>query len=157
MSEILLTRDETGRLTGFREADKRAWARFRKWIDTLQAGELARMAFWIPRSPKFHRLHFAMLAALFDAQEQFDDREQFRMWLQVGAGHCDFVPGPKGRMVALPRSIAWHKLEDAEFAEHHAKVVAFARSPHCTGLLWGHLSPAEQSQMVETILAEFNA
>jgi len=157
MSEILLTRDEAGKLRGMGEPDQRAWAKFRRWVESLEPGECVRMAFWIPRSPKMHRFHFALLAALFDAQEQFSDREQFRLWLQVGAGHCDFAPGPKGKMVALPRSIAWHKLDDAEFAEHHMALVDFVRSPQCTSFLWGHLSPADQSEMVETILAEFQA
>lgn len=155
MAEILLTKDDCGKLAGLGETDQRAWKKFRAWISRLEAGEVVRMAFWIPRSPKLHRFHFAMLAALFDAQEQFADREQFRMWLQVGAGHCDFVPGPQGRMVALPRSIAYHRLDDAAFTEHHLSVIDFVRSPRCTAYLWGHLSEAQQSEMVETILSEF--
>ncbi|MCA3109850.1 MAG: DUF1367 family protein [Rhodocyclaceae bacterium] len=157
MSEILLTRDDTGKVTGLTEADQRAWSRFRKMLADLVPGECVRLAFWLPRSPKFHRRHFAIIGALFDAQEQFDDREQFRMWLQVGAGHCDFVPGPAGRMVALPKSIAWHKLDDAEFAAHHESVIGFVRSDRCTAFLWGHLQPADQLLMVETILAGFEA
>ncbi len=124
-------------------------------LESLVPGECVRLAFWIPRSPQFHRRHFALLGAVFEQQEQFADREQFRMWVQVGAGHCDFVPGPKGRMVALPKSIAWHKLEDTEFAAHHAAVVEFLRSAHCIGFLWPQLNQAERQQTIEAVLMEF--
>ena len=157
MSEILITRTDTGKVDGLTEVDQRAYGKFIAAIKRMVPGECLRLAFWIPRSQKFHRRHFAILGALFDAQEQFDDREQFRMWVQVGAGHCDFVPGPKGRMVALPKSVAWHKLDDAAFAEHHMAVIAFVRSPACTGFLWGHLPEREQAEMVEAILQDFQA
>jgi hypothetical protein len=155
VSEVLLTRNGDGKITGLTEPDARAWARCRRMLESLVPGECVRLAFWIPRSPQFHRRHFALLGAVFEQQEQFADREQFRMWVQVGAGHCDFVPGPKGRMVALPKSIAWHKLEDTEFAAHHAAVVEFLRSAHCIGFLWPQLNQAERQQTIEAVLMEF--
>lgn len=155
MAEILITRDDCGKLVGLDEADQRAYGKFIALIKALVPGECVRLAFWIPRSPKFHKRHFAILSAFFKSQEQFDDREQFRMWVQVGSGHCDFVPGPKGRMVALPRSIAWHKLDDAGFTQHHDDMIRFFRSGHFAQFLWPHLPEHEQGEMVEVILQEF--
>ena len=155
MATINITRDETGKLDGLTEADKKAYARFVKTVKELEVGEMYRLTVWFPRNPKFHRLHFAMIAALFDHQEQFVDPDALRQWLYVGAGFCDFYPGPKGRMVAIARSIAWDRLDDEDFADTHAKVLGFARSEHASAFLWPHLSPAEQSNMVNDVLGEF--
>lgn len=157
MATIIVTRDQTGKLAGFGERDKPAWGKFIAAMRDLKPGELMTVSHWFPRSGPFHRRHFAMLAAVYEAQEQFDDIEMFRAWVQVGAGHVRFVPGPTGRMVALPESVAWHKLDEAEFEAHHAKVIAFLRSPHATSFLWPHLSPADQSQMIESVLGDFGA
>lgn len=155
MSSIVVTKDERGRLVGAGEKHQRAYAKFRKTLEQLTAGELFTISAWFPRSGKFHRMHFAMLAAIYDAQEQFEDVEQLRMWAEVGAGHCTFVPGPTGRMVAIPKSIAYDKLDDAEFADHHEAVKRFLRSARAQSFLWPHLSPEDAGSMVEAILEEF--
>lgn len=155
MTTLIVTKLEDGKLGGFTEKDKRAYRRFKKLIDDLAMGELFTLRFWVPRAPKFHRLHFGMLGSLFESQEQFVDADEMRMWLQVGAGHCEFVPGPKGKVVALPKSIAFDKLDDIEFGEHHAKVKDFLRSEHAQAFLWGHLDKAKRAEMVEDILREF--
>lgn len=155
MSTITVTKDDTGKIVGMGEKNARAWAKFKKSIKELEPGELFTADFWFPRNPKLHGLHFAMLAALYEAQEQFEDMEQFRMWLQVGAGHCRFVPGPTGRMVAIPESIKFSKLDDAEFQVHHEAVKKFMRSDRAQSFLWPHLAPLEAGNMVETILREF--
>lgn len=155
MADVLIYRNDQGKLAGWGEKGARAYARFRKAVDELAVGELLRFSFWIPRSPKFHRLHFAMLGAVFASQEQFADEEQFRKWTEVGAGHCDFVPGPKGRMVALPRSIAYHALDDEDFSTVHENVKSFLRSEHARRYLWGHLGDEQSLEMIRTLLAEF--
>lgn len=155
MTNIVVMKDDCGKLTGFSEKDKRAYHRFKKQLDELVPGELFTLEVWFPREGWRHRKHFAMLATIYDAQEQFADVDQLRMWLQVGAGHCEFVPGPTGRMVAIPKSISWSKMDDAEFTEHHRKVVDFLRSEHAQRFLWPHLTPEQTWQTIETILEEF--
>jgi len=109
----------------------------------------------VPRSPKFHKMHFVMVRALFDAQEQWADDYVFRKWLEVGAGHCRYAPGAKGRMVAIPDSISYESLDDVEFEEIHGKVKDFIRSEYARRFLWPHLTDEQTWQTVETILAEF--
>lgn len=155
MTTITVIKDDTGKLTGFGEKDKRAYAKFKRTIDELAPGELFTLSTWFPREGWRHRKHFGVLAAAFDAQEQFEDSDQFRMWVQVGAGHCEFVPGPSGRMVAIPKSIAYDKLDDAEFTEHHEAAKRFMRSERYQSFLYPHLAPAEAGEMVEGILRTF--
>ncbi|MCR4297480.1 MAG: DUF1367 family protein [Gallionella sp.] len=155
MSTVLITKDNTGKLAGFGEKGERAYGRFLAAVKKMEQGELLSFSYKVPRSPKFHRLHFVMLDALFEAQEQFADDYQFRKWAEVGAGHCDFVPGPTGRMVALARSIDYESLDDAEFSDMHDAVKAFFKSTHASHFLWPHLPDAEGAEMVRVILVEF--
>ncbi|MFH1011210.1 MAG: hypothetical protein V1784_08250 [bacterium] len=155
MPKVQITKDERGKLVGFGEKGERAYKRFLAAVKNLEYGEMLAFAYKIPRAPKFHRLHFVMLAALFEAQDQFADEYQFRKWSEVGAGHCDFVPGPTGRMVALAKSIDYESLDDVEFSEMHEAVKGFFRTTHATRFLWPHLSDAEGAEMVRVILDQF--
>jgi hypothetical protein len=168
MTTMTVVKDDTGKLRGFTAKDQRAYSRFKKLLDALGQGEIFTLDYWFPREGWRHRKHFAMLALIFDAQEQFADPEQMRLWLQVGAGHCEFVPlaSPKraqvgallaapATIVAIPKSIAYSAMDDAEFTDHHEKVKAFLRSEHAQRFLWPHLAPAETMNTVETILYEF--
>jgi hypothetical protein len=155
MTTITVTKVEGGRLDGFSQKDKRAYSKFRKAIEELGLGELFTLSVWFARNPKLHRLHFAVINALFEQQEQFDDQETLRKWLYVGAGHADFLPGPKGKMVAIPKSVAYDKIDDADFSELHAKVLDFMRTHHCQSFLWPHLEESKRSLIIEMILKEF--
>jgi hypothetical protein len=157
MADIVLTKADDGKLRGLTDADERRWSKFRCKVAGMGIGDTVKASFKLPRSPGFHKRHFSVLKALFDCQEQFDDREKFREWTQVGAGFCDLYPGPHGRPVAISRSIAWDALEEADFAEHHRAVIAFARSHHFSRFLWPHLSDVEADTLVNAILQEFDA
>ena len=157
MAEIVLTRGDDGKLHGITDADDRRWRKWTARANALQVGDTVRASFKLPRSPKFHARHFAILAALFKCQEQFADFEKFREWTQIGAGFCDILPGPKGKPCAVSKSIAWDALEDADFAEHHKAVMSFVRSVHFTRFLWPHMSDVEGDNMVNAILQEFDA
>lgn len=155
MATICVAKADDGKLVGLTEKDQRAWARFKRKLNELVEGEFFSIDYWFPRNPKLHRLHFKIIGTLFDAQEQFADPDALRGWLYVGAGECDFYPGPKGKMVAIPRSVKWSKLDDEDFHALHGRVVDFMRSEHCRAFLWPHLEPAVAAETVDTLLAEF--
>jgi hypothetical protein len=60
-------------------------------------------------------------------------------------------------MVALPKSIAWSKMEDNEFRELVNEVWEFLRSEHAQGFLWPHLSADKQAEAVESVLMGWEA
>jgi len=155
VTTISITKDEKGHIVGVGEKGKKAYAAFKKRVEGLQPGEIYTIEAWFDRNPKLHGLHFILLETVFDNQEQFADPEQLRAWLQVGAGHCKFVPGPTGRMVAIPESIAWHRMDDQDFAAHHEKVKDFLRTEHAKAFLWPHLPESERDAMIDTILSQF--
>lgn len=155
MTTITVVKRDDGKLGGLGDKDQRAYARFKKMLDELGAGEFFTIDYWFPRNGSFHRKHMAMIAALYGAQERFEDETSFRKYLEIGAGYCTWAPGAKGGIVAIPKSIKYSKLDDEGLAELHEKVKAFARSARPQKWLWPHLTPAERSEMVESVVREF--
>ena len=143
-----------GLFDGWNQADKRGWRKIWKRLMSLEPGEFAVIEFVIPRSGPYHRRHFAILNAIFDAQERFDDLDRMRDWLSIGAGHVDWVPGAKGGIVPLPKSISFAKADQAEFEEYHRKVMAFLRGQHAPVFLWKHLGNDAHWRM-DSLLSEF--
>jgi len=58
-------------------------------------------------------------------------------------------------MIAVPKSIAYDKIDDSDFRVLHDKVVNFMRSERCRRFLWGHLMDAQTHDTVEAILESF--
>lgn len=143
-----------GLFDGLNASDKRGWRKIWKRLAELEPGEFAVIEFVIPRSSPFHRRHFAILNAVFDSQERFDDLDRMRDWLSIGAGHVTWVPGAKGGIVPLPKSISYAKADQQEFEEYHRKVVTFLRGPHAPAFLWKHLGN-DAHWMIDSILEGF--
>ncbi len=156
MSAVVLVKGEDGKLQGHGEKGQRAYGKFRRRVKSMQPGDTVHFEWREPRSLPHHRLFFAKLGALMDMQEQFDSEDKLRAWLTVGAGYADFVPGPTGRMVALPQSIAFDKLDEADFADLHAKVDAFLWTDHARRFLWPHLSAQQTYDFIDQLLTSFD-
>jgi hypothetical protein len=138
MPTLVLRKDEMGQLEGLTDKDARAWARWRKKLEHMAMGETVSFTWREPRSGPFHRRYFAVLNRVYDAQERFDDPDKLRKWAEVGGGHADFVPGPGGQLVAVPRSIDYLSIDDVEFGEVCRSVWEFLRSEHALTFLWPH-------------------
>lgn len=156
MSSLVVFKGDDGKLHGFGESGAHAWAKFLARVDGMEVGETLGFSWVEPRSPQHHKFFFKKLAALMERQEQFDDEGKLRAWLIVGAGYCDFVPGPNGRMVALPQSIKWERMDEATFSRLHAQVDAFLWTEHARRFLWGHLTDEQSYEMVEQLHKEFS-
>lgn len=155
MSDCVVYRAEDGKLAGFGAKGSKRWVQFCEQIAQLGIGETMQFSWRLPRSPSHHRMFFAKLGALMDIQEQFDTDERLRAWLTVGAGYADFVPGPTGRMVALPQSIAFDKLDEVAFTDLHQRVDAFLWGDHARRFLWPHMSDLESYDMVAEFFGRF--
>lgn len=145
----------TQSLRGVDDENHRRWTGFLRRMLRMEMGEIAKVATEIPRSGPFHRFHMAMEQAVFRGQERFTQEKRFRDWLKIGAGHVEWVPGAKGGIVPLPKSISYAELEEAEMREVHVAMLAFLRGPHAAPYLWNHLDPEEAGRMLESILEGF--
>lgn len=145
-----------GIVDGLGERSKKQWRRFFNGLMRLEPGEMVEIKTYRARSGPFHRRHMMIETRVFEAQEKFEHFEQFRNWLKVGSGFCDWVAGPKGGVIPVPRSIAFDKLEDDEMQQVHADMVAFLRSDDAGKALWKHLPVPARIEMIEGVLMEFN-
>ena len=155
MPSVTLVKDiNTGKLAGMTDKDKRAFDRFVERTRTLDRSCIT-FDWKEPRSGPFHRFFFAALNSVFEAQERFDDLEQLLCWAKVGAGFCEFIPNPKQGMVAIPKSIAFSKLDQAEFKPVADAIFGFLRSEHARSVLWPHLYESASFEMIERALESF--
>ena len=144
-----------GYVDGLGERGKRQWRRWFNGLMRLEPGEMATIRTHKARSLPFHRRHMLIEQRVFEAQERFEQFEQFRNWLKVGCGFVDWCAGPKGGVIPIPRSIAFDQLEDDEMLQVHEDMVAFLRGPHAPKYLWPALKDRAGDAM-EAVLADFN-
>ena len=145
-----------GQIDGLSEAHKKSWRRLWNWfLKSAEPGEMVEIKTHRERLSWFHRKHMAMEQAVFEAQEKFSQFDQFRLWLKVGAGCVDWLPGPRGGVIPVPRSISYAKLEQDAMEKVHDDIVAFLRTEHAQKTLWRHLDGARRSDMAEAVLQEF--
>lgn len=145
-----------GQVDGLSEAHKKSWRRLWSWfLKRAEPGEMVEIKTHRERLGWFHRKHMALEQAIFDSQERFEHFEQLRLWMKVGAGFVEWLPGPKGGVIPIPKSIAYSALEQDAMELVHDDIVAFLRTEHAQRTLWRHLTPAARADMVETVLASF--
>jgi len=144
-----------GAVDGLGERGKKQWRRFVNGLFKLEPGEMVEIRTHKDRSGPFHRRHMAIESRVFEAQERFEHFEQFRNWLKVGAGFCEWVVGPKGGVIPVPKSLSYAKLEQADMEQVHADMVAFLRTPHAVKALWPKADQRIAADGLELLLAEF--
>lgn len=144
-----------GHIDGLGEKGRKQWRRFINGLLKLEPGEMATIQTHRERVGWYHRKHMALESQVFESQERFEEFEAFRVWLKVGAGHCDWVPGPKGAVVPIPRSISYSKLGQDEMEAFHDAAIAFLRTEHAQKVLWPHQPAAMRSEALEELLASF--
>jgi hypothetical protein len=145
-----------GLFKGATEQDDKRWNRFWRMAVGKEAGEIFDIETTFPRYTPFHRRHMKIESDVFDAQERFKNFDMFRDWLKIGAGFVEWVPGAKGGIVPLPKSVSYSKTDEQEFREFHDNVIGFLRGDHAAPYLWRHLPKEKAHEMMDAILLEFN-
>lgn len=78
-----------------------------------------------PRNIAFLRKYFALLKVGREMAPTAFNPEQFRMYVQAGAGYCEFLDGKDGNLIAVPQSISFGKMDEIEFGRLYADVLNF--------------------------------
>lgn len=155
MSKVTIIKDETGRLRGLDLAGQRAYAKWRKLVTELPVGQTLTFTYRMPRSQAHHRLFFAKLQSLLNRTEEFDNIDHLRHWVTMSAGYADFVPGLDGKPNAIPRSIDFDNMDEADFSELHRAVDQFLWTPRAQQTLWPHLNQHQRFKCVESFMEAF--
>lgn len=67
------------------------------------------------RNAENHKRFFAFLNTAFAMQDFFDNKEVFRKYIQMKAGHFETMVTPRGDTLFIPKSIQWSKLKEPKF------------------------------------------
>jgi Protein of unknown function (DUF1367) len=125
--EIDLVMLPDGKLRGWREADEKAWQKFKRAIKGLEAGECVKIEWKKPRNPRFHRKMFALLNLGFEAwtpdRKHFSykgrviekDFDRFRRDVVIQAGFFRQVFDSHGRMILEAESLSYSSMDDERF------------------------------------------
>lgn len=85
------------------------------------------------RNPYHHRKLFAMLGIVLANQNHYKDVDQLLGACKLATGHCDLVKTKHG-VVGLPKSIAFHALDQIAFAGFYDKAVQWVVEEVIPGL-----------------------
>lgn len=94
----------------------------------LKVGEVYTAEIKLARNYGFHRKFFALINCAWEFLDEkqtngFRTVENFRKYVEVAAGYCEPFYSPKlKRWVEIPKSIAFDKMDQAEFEDLYARV-----------------------------------
>lgn len=94
--------------------------------EKLKTGQIYSVELKQARNPKFHRLGFALVKAMFDNQERFTNFEDFRRELKIMTGCYEEYTRYNGETVLIPQSWSWADMDDIQFHEIHNKLLTIA-------------------------------
>lgn len=100
-----------------------------------------------PRNLYHHRKFWALANLVADNQEHYETPEQVVAALKAATGHCDWFPMKDGEhMVAIPKSIAFHKMDQTEFEAFYDR---------CIQVVAKHFLPGVESDALRAEVEEF--
>lgn len=155
MSHCVIIKNEQGKLQGLDLKAQRAYQKWKNLVESLEIGQTLTFSFRMPRSPQHHRMLFAKLQSLLARSETFQDLDKLRYWLVMGAGYADFVPGLDGKPNAIPRSMDFDSMDEADFSELHRCIDNFLWTEIAQRTLWPSLNVDARYQCVESFMREF--
>lgn len=86
-------------------------------------GDLVELKGRKPRNLKHHKMFFDLLEWVCENVDGFDTEDQVLHVIKVRMGYCDFVPDGKGNLLAVPRSISFSCMDEAEFSNFHRRAI----------------------------------
>ena len=137
------------------DADQQSLNRFVKYLAKMQSGQHLVLTVTKPRSTPFHNRHMKIESTIFNAQERIQNFEQFRDWVKIAVGHCDWFAGSKGGVVPIASRVNYASMDDLKFRDFHADVMRFFRGDHAATFLWPLLSPKLAYDAMNNLLSEF--
>lgn len=155
MSRLVITKGMDGKLCGLDDKSQRAYNKFKAVVASLLHGQTLGFTFRLPRSPKHHAFFFQKLQKLLERSEAFTELDKLRPWVILGAGYCDFVPGLDGKPNAIPKSIDFDSMDEAEFTALHLAVDTFLWTLRAQAILWPDLDTDQRWACMESFMEGF--
>lgn len=111
-------------------------------IGELRHGEMVTCTLRRTRNPRFHRLFFALLNAVFEAQDRYATFDQLIDAVKINTGYYDLVtlPGPVPVQLIKPKSISFARMDETAFRQFARKVMLFVISELLPGVGYDDLA-----------------
>lgn len=94
----------------------------------LKLGQTYSVEVKVVRNVDFHRKYFALIAYAWEflneqETERFKNKENFRKYIEIAAGHCEVIFHPRlQEFVEIPKSIAFAKMDNTAFSDLYGRV-----------------------------------
>jgi hypothetical protein len=107
-------------LGGLRPADQAGHEALTK----IGQGETVMVEVKKPRNARHHRMFWALMTLVWEQmdQERYPSVEDFVAAIKIAAGHRTRIELPNGVVGFIPRSIAFHKMDQTEFSAFYERV-----------------------------------
>lgn len=92
-------------------------------ISKIPLGEEVFVKITRPRNPRHHRLAFALLNVVFDAQDRYATLDGMLDAIKVAVGHCDERTTLDGKLFIVPRSISFSAMDQTAFKQFYDKML----------------------------------
>lgn len=132
-------------------------AKSAEWFAKVRMGQPVTASVRLPRNGKFHRKFFGMLDVAYsnhdwpELETKFGkvrtSAEMFRRYVIVKAGHYEADMTPHGEIRVVPKSIAWAKMDEAEFSQLYSDVLDVILSEFLTNWTSGDMDRAVEMMM----------
>jgi hypothetical protein len=118
------------------------------YVQKIPMGEFVEVDIRRPRNVQFHRKFFALLHVVFHNQERYEDFEAFRKEVTMRCGWWREHHHVTGKISYEAKSIAFHKMDEIEFAELYEKAIS---------VILEHFIPGIDVAELEREVREFGA
>ena len=91
---------------------------------SIGQGEIVEVSLRRPRNPQHHRLFWALAALVWEQVQgpEYPTVESLVVRLKIATGHRDEYHFEDGLVAFVPRSIAFHAMDQAEFSQFFDRV-----------------------------------
>lgn len=113
----------------------------------IKNGALLTVEMKQPRNGNHHRLYWALINVVFQNQERYPDAESLHSAIKIAAGIRTEIELPNGIKGYIPGSIAFHKMDQAEFNLFYDRVCDIIAKHFLPGVTDAELK-AEVASMV---------
>ena len=94
----------------------------------LKVGETYNVEVKVARNVEFHRKYFALISYAWEFLneseiERFRDKDNFRKYVEIAAGHCEVIYHPRlQEFVEIPKSISFGSMDNTSFGDLYKRV-----------------------------------
>ena len=106
----------------------------RESLAKIAAGDLVRADVKRPRNLAHHRKYWALISMIYANQTRYRSPEELNDAIKVHVGHCTLMTLRDGTEVRIPKSIAFHAMDQAEFEAFYERVIDVVVSEIIPGL-----------------------